>query len=92
MSYNKYEKDYIMHNKKYNRVINEINDYINMCNINSNNDRTPNLLLNEVLNGCVDEYMKIDYDLNIINIDPFNVLKYIYGEFYEEQYNLNALD
>ena len=78
--------------KKFNRVINELNDYIKVSNINNTNNITPNLLLNDVLCGCFENYLEKDYELYIIKIDPFNVLHILYGEFYEEPFNLNDLD
>ena len=71
------------HKTKYNIEINEINDYIGFCNHNNDNEITPNLLLDDVLNVYFVEY---------IGQDPFNVMKQLYKEFYEEPIYLNELD
>ena len=86
------DKQYIKNRHKFNRVINEINDYIELSNIKNDGSLTPNLLLNDVLCCCFENYLEKDYELDIIKIDPFNVLHILYGEFYEEPFNLNDLD
>ena len=78
--------------KKFNRVINELNDYIEFSNINNDGCLTPDVLLNYVLCCGFEIYFEKDYDLDIIKIDPFNVLNILYGDFYKEPFNLNDLD
>ena len=48
-----YEK-YRFQNTKYNCGMNEINDYIELCNNNHDDEITLNLL-DEVFNGCVED-------------------------------------
>ena len=84
--------DYLKNKKKFNRVICEINDYIELCNNINNEEITPNLLLESTLNGFFEQYYKKDFELEIYKIDPFNVLKTLYGEFFEETFDLNEMD
>ena len=76
-------EQYRFHKTKYNIVINEINDYIDFCNKSNDNEITPHLLLDNVLNICFEEY---------IGKDPFNVMKHLYKEFYDEPVYLDELD
>ena len=75
--------NYCYNKTKYNIVINETNDYIDLCNNHNDNEITPNLLLDEVINGCFEEY---------IGKDLCNVMNKLYKDFYEEPIYFNELE